>query len=604
MLHNLGDSTDFPADMHAGLDVSQSPVPATRPVLHGSPGGVLTDSEEDLFSEFSSGLTESFTSLFSDDGTPISPADYRKQTKSRTSDKVELEVQKRTAQLEEQLGSAVNQKLQAEVRHKKDMERLEDEVTRSHKEAASQLAELQTRQAAIEAEAPVLKNAVAQAKAQLQDLQISNSLYEEVAQITPEKRTLREEMLFQVHAITLRHKQDEEQLRLDRDTARDAAARAVEDVDRLRMENSHLVASVSMSQRDSEKQQQVANARNDRQQHDLEEALLKVEVLTAKGKMFDEVTHKLEELQKAEAHWEDARAADKAELNLLRKERESINAQMVEKVHAVDLLQMDKAYLSKEVQSLGERCAELETQYDKCHNKLREVKKARNDLQEKVLSSTEDQRLAHEQRLQAEISRLQEQHLSDIDKVRAEAVHVAEQEVRLLRDRRDTAETEARRTTSKLKEVQGAYDDLLEAHREQQRLGDQRQAEAYSELKMKAFEADRVSILQEEAAQSLRQTKLEADMLQKKLKVATDNCYHLETNTSRKIAELEAIIASQAARLNHYEMLEADIDSAVLQSGAVSQDAAQTGMEIVNIGTGVPTAVQRRVQQSLGLARK
>lgn len=75
----------------------------------------------------------------------------------------------------------------------------------------------------------------------------------------------------------------------------------------------------------------------------------------------------------------------------------------------------------------------------------------------------------------------------------------------------------------------------------------------------------------------------------------------------------------QAARLTHYEMLEQDIDGAILQigaephagewpttagegvSGSVRDPEAQL---LLTMGSAVPTAVQRRVQQSLSLARK
>ena len=58
---------------------------------------------------------------------------------------------------------------------------------------------------------------------------------------------------------------------------------------------------------------------------------------------------------------------------------------------------------------------------------------------------------------------------------------------------------------------------------------------------------------------------------------------------------------AQAARLAHYELLERDVDASILQLGA--EDAQGAGAALAVVG-GVPTAVARRVQQSLSLAAK
>eukprot|EP00959_Pyramimonas_sp_CCMP1952_P006366 133129-Pyramimonas_sp.AAC.1 len=102
-------------------------------------------------------------------------------------------------------------------------------------------------------------------------------------------------------------------------------------------------------------------------------------------------------------------------------------------------------------------------------------------------------------------------------------------------------------------------------------------------------------------------------MREQKMRVLTGNFYTLETNSTRKMADLEATIAAQAARLTHYELLEQDIDGAILQIatqgsdevGREDQSGGDAGKQLVlTMGSAVPTAVQRRVQQSLTLAKK
>ena len=62
---------------------------------------------------------------------------------------------------------------------------------------------------------------------------------------------------------------------------------------------------------------------------------------------------------------------------------------------------------------------------------------------------------------------------------------------------------------------------------------------------MKQFEAERNSLISEESSQALKQSKLESEMANRKLKVATENYYGLESAMARKVTDLEATIASQ-----------------------------------------------------------
>jgi hypothetical protein len=56
---------------------------------------------------------------------------------------------------------------------------------------------------------------------------------------------------------------------------------------------------------------------------------------------------------------------------------------------------------------------------------------------------------------------------------------------------------------------------------------------------------DRLSLVLQEKEQHLKKSLLELEMVQRKMRVVTDNYYTLETNSTRKVAELEASIATQ-----------------------------------------------------------
>jgi hypothetical protein len=63
--------------------------------------------------------------------------------------------------------------------------RLGEQLGRVKREAAEQLAALVARQEAVEANAPILAEAVAAARQQLSDLNISESVYEEIRMVVP-----------------------------------------------------------------------------------------------------------------------------------------------------------------------------------------------------------------------------------------------------------------------------------------------------------------------------------------------------------------------------------------------------------------------------------
>lgn len=73
--------------------------------------------------------------------------------------------------------------VQMEVKHAAEVEGLRHDLARVQREAAENLTELMARQEAVEAEAPILAEAVAEAKANLKDLIISETMYEEIAQV-------------------------------------------------------------------------------------------------------------------------------------------------------------------------------------------------------------------------------------------------------------------------------------------------------------------------------------------------------------------------------------------------------------------------------------
>jgi progesterone-induced-blocking factor 1 len=92
-------------------------------------------------------------------------------------------------------------------------------------------------------------------------------------------------------------------------------------------------------------------------------------------------------------------------------------------------------------------------------------------------------------------------------------------------------------------------------------------AELTSQLKMKAFELERLGITFEETMSNLKQSNILIDQQRRKIEVLTTEYYTLQTEKEKKVTELEAIVADKEEKLATYEALEKDLDMALLTIG-------------------------------------
>ncbi|KAG0576691.1 hypothetical protein KC19_5G100200 [Ceratodon purpureus] len=250
-----------------------------------------------------------------------------------------------------------------------------------------------------------------------------------------------------------------------------------------------------------------------------------------------------------------------ATLQVAIQEKESLRDAIKEKDHTLDLLSMDKIYLSKEVHCQAEQVKKLETELERQHEKLREVKRARTELYNKVLADNKDSQTANEQRLQAEISRIQERTNQDIEKIRKEANAVADEKVRTFREMRDEAMATADMCRSELRDSKAAYDELLLKFRELQRVADCKEAETRNNLKLSNFELDRLKVVLEETKNALDQTRLENEALVAKVKILKEKVNEeknrpieeLKNELEKTVSELKEELRVTRAQLEAYQ---------------------------------------------------
>jgi progesterone-induced-blocking factor 1 len=582
----------------------------------------LPDLDLDLGSDVSS---------FSDDDDSDLDLDKLDRLASGGSDsKLDAKVAARTAKLQERLAQLVEEVRRKDERAEERLRMKDAEFDRERGRMMDAVKLLKDKQAELERLAPPLREAIVSAKDELAVLTCSTERMQELTRRRQDDLSLPEFAMLRVHQETANLRQNLDVCRLERDALKDANARLDVDNKRMQRDLKRVTSSVDADARESSADREALSRRCDRLGRDLEDALVKVEVLSAKGAMYDEVAATVDRLTKRAAEAEKEAAGAVSETKILRQEKHTLVSQMESRRHQCELLTQDKAYLSREVDAARERERKWEEEEDRLREKARGLRTHRDELLEKLATGQAELTDKHEQRLVAEIERLQTKAGEDLSRLREEHTSARDREIRALRDLRDAAVADAHVARRDLVDLRKGYDDLLTSHRQSQKNADVSHAELSGQLRMKSMELERVSMLHGEASSVAKVLRIECETLTKKCRLLESQYLQLESNSNRTRTESDMSIAEMAARLSHYEGLERELDEAVLRqaagkenvgsdsiggagsdsiggagSGSIGPGSVNSSIDGLNALSGaVPASLRRRLQQSVALGRR
>ena len=531
--------------------------------------------------------------------------------------RLDAKVAARTAKLEERLASLIAEARKKDERHEERLRMKEAEFERERARMMDAVALLKDKQAEIERLAPPLRQAIAQAKDDIRVLTCSQERMQELTRRKQEDLSLAEFAILRIHQETGELRQELDVTRIERDALKDANARLDVDNKRMARELKRVTSSVDADARESTADREALQRRCDRLSRDLEDALVKVEVLSAKGAMYDEVAATVDRLTKRAAQAEKEAAGAVSEAKILRQEKTTLASQLESRRHQCELLQQDKAYLSREVESARERERRWEEEEDRLREKARALRTQADDLREKLATGHAELADKHEQRLVGEIERLQTKAQEDLERLREEHAGARDREIRALRDLRDAAVADAAVARRELSDLRKGYDDLLASHRLAMKNADVHAAETSGQLRMKSMELERVTMLHGEATSVAKVLRIECDTLTKKVRLLESQYLALESSANRARTESDMTVAEMAARLSHYEGLERELDEAVMRQAAGKENVGGADVSVSASGGGadgldgltalsgaVPASLRRRLQQSVALGRR
>ena len=485
----------------------------------------LPDLDLDLGSDVSS---------FSDDDSDLDLDKLDRLASGGSDSKLDAKVAARTAKLQERLAQLVEEVRRKDERAEERLRMKDAEFDRERGRMMDAVKLLKDKQAELERLAPPLREAIVSAKDELAVLTCSTERMQELTRRRQDDLSLPEFAMLRVHQETAELRQNLDVCRLERDALKDANARLDVDNKRMQRDLKRVTSSVDADARESSADREALSRRCDRLGRDLEDALVKVEVLSAKGAMYDEVAATVDRLTKRAAEAEKEAAGAVSETKILRQEKHTLVSQMESRRHQCELLTQDKAYLSREVDAARERERKWEEEEDRLREKARGLRQHRDELLEKLATGQAELTDKHEQRLVSEIERLQTKAGEDLSRLREEHTSARDREIRALRDLRDAAVADAHVARRDLVDLRKGYDDLLTSHRQSQKNADVSHAELSGQLRMKSMELERVSMLHGEASSVAKVLRIECETLTKKCRLLESQYLQLESNSKAR----------------------------------------------------------------------
>eukprot|EP01028_Stygiella_incarcerata_P011435 TRINITY_DN6469_c0_g1_i1.p1 TRINITY_DN6469_c0_g1~~TRINITY_DN6469_c0_g1_i1.p1 ORF type:complete len:872 (-),score=307.04 TRINITY_DN6469_c0_g1_i1:21-2528(-) len=495
------------------------------------------------------------------------------------------------------------------LKHEKEVQAIEYEAERKKMKAyytdverklQQQIETVRKKQDEIEKTTPALREKMENWREQLRVLIVSETTYAEIKSVPVEQRTLREYVQSKVFELVDGMKQDMESIRKESEMYKENLDRTTRQLDRARHDIEIREQEHKESLRDLQSQLETYREKSERLTQEITTSTRSVREGQSKGEMFDRVKSDFDELQSQFLSLQRNYDALSAAHALLQEQKKSGDASTSQQQHELEILRMDKVYLTKECERQTRDVEEKKSRLSRVERELESAKQAKEDLFEKYMRTRTDLREEFEKEMQQEISRIQQETSRELETIRVNAKEVSEREQQSLRDARDHARRELEKAEERVAEIRDKNDSLHSEYRLLKSTMDGQISELRSNLSVKSFELERSSLALDEAKETLASLRHDYEKIQKKFDVLKEEYYSLQSSTGTRISELEISLKAKEERIEQYERMEEEVDDFVrIQGGS---ERADGGGDLAMHS--IPTSARRRLQQGIDLARK
>lgn len=316
---------------------------------------------------------------------------------------------------------------------------------------------------------------------------------------------------------------------------------------------------------------------SERATHEAEHAALETEAVSLrhKGRRFDLVSARAAELEAevarlkgssdaAAATAKESSAATQAATEEARRAREEMGHAQQEAA----LLRADKEHLLREAILLREQLRTAESELARSRDKAAALKRNKEELGEQLLRAQVDARLQYESRLDGELARLRERSEAALSEVRAQQTEVHHRELAALKQSKDEGWAQLARAQSELSELRRAREETEDRLRHDKATAEAQAADALTQLRVKAAEAERVAGLYEKAHNDYQAMRVLHDAAKERADVILAEYHAVREATAKLEAESRATEQALRGRLQAYAVLEHDLDLAIVRAGA------------------------------------
>lgn len=509
-------------------------------------------------------------------------------------DNIKADSMQKIEELEEKLSDAVHQKQFLQARLESQLQIQQDEAKTRQEQIQHELEAILQRQQQLEGTNERLQERAVDIRRSLDNLELTENQYHDIKSRDSEDLSLKDYVAVKLYESLKPWKIENADLKMRLRSMSDElykvksrSEKISDEYDTLKQKNESLGikhSKVSIAYADMKSQVQSGD--------------FKIENYDKIKQERDALEIDLADLRKQHAY------TDASNQTLVR-ERDDLSSQLVSNKQAIELLQKDKDYFSKQVNETHNKLLYAEEKGIQLNEQLERAKQAREELYDKYVASRDQYKMEYEAKLRDELELIRARTNTEIDRLKSTSREMYERENRNLREARDMALKDKDRTNSSEKDTLGKYEQLMQDFRHLQISSDNKIADLHNECKIKAFEAERTQMVYEETVRNMKECQLENEKQQKKVEVLTKEFYSLQATLDRRTTELEAALAEKNIKLETYEKLEMELDDVVMQTAEIEDEQeAERVLFSYGYGANVPTTSKRRLKQSVHLARR
>ena len=515
--------------------------------------------------------------------------------------------------LEHKLQIAEEQKVHQEQAHKRREKQLRTEITRLGSLVSDELTKLQDRQEALEATSPALRAELASARAQLRDVDISETMYHELLRVPRDELPLADAVRIAVYEAVRDVRAENERLRKTSTADRATAKAMEEECHTLRHGVSMAENRAAQREREASEEAELLQRRVDRLDHQLREATVRAELLSSKATMYDSLTEEANELREKVTRLE----KDAGDVAVASGQNASLRAELATLNHQNELLLHEADHVRRRADFLDTEIEHLRHTLNAREARIEELETNRDELLHRLMKEQGDNRITYDERLRADLARVREESQREVAKIRDELERGFHREVNLIKDLKAEADKDAEVERDRAERLARSLEEERASHLAAAKEASVKESTLLGRLEMLMLERTQASTSTEELTARLVKAQKEADKYSTELRMTKEAMSSLDATCARRLADVTAKLDATREKLNHYEMIENNLDRAILNAAGSEQVGQLPSVDysgdvvssspltvIKALEGAVPMAMKRRVKQALALAAR